>query len=260
MITEKTTGTQLRARILRGRRSAVANRREKNTRYAPRRSPPRGVRSAISYTPQAVRPGTPIHAHAEPATERTMARSGTRRSLNGSPRRDQRYAVIAAVAMRRAGPGKPLASVARTGVAVVYTPASTIDTNRLTWPGHTGPTVAVYTGPEAVIPVECHVSAAVDPRHTRTTSEDAEAEAVTWTPARSLFTSRIAGSGSGVPPSKAHARNRFAVGTQPSYPACPWFGTRLNHFVAGIARYVSLTPHIGKNSSTVPPMNKTRGA
>src|SRR2546422_9470330 len=114
--------------------------------------------------------------------------------------------------MRRAGPGRPLASVGRRGGAVVKPPASTMDTNRLTCPGHTGPTVAVYTEPEAVIAIERHVSPAVDPRQTRTTSEDAEAEAVTCTPARSLFTWRIAGSGSGAAPSKAHARNRFAGG------------------------------------------------
>src|SRR5439155_23058582 len=107
------------------------------------------------------------------------------------------------------------------------------------------------------IAVDRHGSAAVDPRHKRTTSEAADAVAVTWTPRRSLETPRTAGSGRAGPPSNAHARNAFIVGTHPSYPACPWFGTRLSHFRAGIAVYASITPQIGKNSSTVPAMYRT---
>src|SRR5436309_15496109 len=136
------TGTQLRTRTLRGRSRAVAARAEKNSRYGASRNTPRDVRSAISYTPQAGRPGTPSHAQAEPATERRAARRGTRRSRKGRPRIPQRYAVTIATAMMSAGPARPDASTARTGVAVVYTPPSTIETNRPTCPGHAGATVA----------------------------------------------------------------------------------------------------------------------
>src|SRR5438445_6682195 len=254
---EKTTGTQLRTRSFRGRRRAIAKSAEKNTRNAARRRPPGGVRSASSYTPHAVLPGTPIHAHADPATERTTARRGTRLSRKERPERPQRAAVIAAVRMSRAGPVSPLAATARTGVAVTYRPASTIDAKRLTCPGHIGATVARHAVPAGDIIVDRQGSAAVDPRHARTTSEAADAVAVTWTPSRSLETPSTAGSGRAGPPSNAHARKRFSVGTHPSYPAWPWFGTRLSHFRAGIAAYASITPQIGKNSSTVPAMNRT---
>src|SRR5439155_14794874 len=177
---EKTTGTQLRTRSFRGGRRGSAKSAEKNTRNAAGRRPPGGVRSASSYTPHAVRPGTPIHAHADPATERTTARRGTRRSRKERPESPQRAAVIAAVAMNRAGPVRPLAATATTGVAVTYTPPSTVDAKRLTWPGHIGATVARHAVPAGDIAVDRHGSAAVDPRHKRTTSEAADAVAVTW--------------------------------------------------------------------------------
>src|SRR5438093_6328703 len=128
-----------------------------------------------------------------------------------------------------AGPASPIASVAITGVDVVYTPPSTIDTKKLTGPGHIGPTRAVYTPAAGAIGAAFHGSAAVDPRQRSTTSDAPVVDAVTWTPARSEETPRTAGSGRGGPASNAHARNRSAVGSQPSYPACPRFGTRLSH-------------------------------
>src|SRR2546422_907405 len=187
--------------------------------------------------PPPLREDPPTPPPPAPGGEGTTGERGPRRSRKERPERPQRAAVIAAVKMSRAGPVSPLAATARTGVAVTYTPASTIDTKRLTCPGHIGATVARHAVPPGDIVVDRQGSAAVDPRHARTTSEAADAVAVTWTPSRSLETPRTAGSGRAGPPSDAHPRDRLIVGVHPSHPAWPRFGTMSRHLRAGARVY-----------------------